>query len=180
LPVAAIILGPAFWTLGGIDRVWARMFPFAEGETRRDRTFFSGGTWAVMVAGLLGILVGILNLAHPTGARFGALAAIVFGLGLLWHSVIMKRVSRFPYHGVEGRDLRGPLALNALTLAPFRDFFVGAVGVILGVLALLNVAPLALVFVALLVISAAVVFTTSTICSATLATLEGHCSKSRG
>jgi hypothetical protein len=179
LPVAGITLGLALLTLGGIDRAWARMFPFAEDETRHERTAFSSGTWAVTFAGFAGIVLGIFNLAYLTGARFGALAAIVFGLGLFWHSGVMRRVSRFPYHGVEVRQLRGPLAINALTVAPLRDFFAGLGGVILGLLALFNLAPLTLGFVALLAMSVALVFTTSTVCSATLAALEGHCAKSR-
>ena len=41
LPVAAIVLGLAFFILAGIGRMWASMFPFAEHETPRDRRFFS-------------------------------------------------------------------------------------------------------------------------------------------
>ncbi len=118
LPVAGIVLGLAFLILAGIGRVWASMFPFAEDETPRDRSVFSSGSLAVLVAGLAGIVLGIVNLVYFTGARFGAVAVIVLGLGLLWHSGVMRRVSRFPYHGVEGWRLRGPLAINALTLAP--------------------------------------------------------------
>jgi hypothetical protein len=180
LPAAAILVGLALLTLGGIDRLWAQMFPFAEGETRRDRTIFSSSIWVVIAAGLLGAIVGIVNLTRFTDPRFVAIAAIVLGLGLFCHSEIMRRVSRFPYHGVEGRQLRGPLALNALTLAPLRDFLVGLVGVVLGVLAIFNLAPIALGAVALLAMSIAAVATTSTICSATLATLEGSCSKKAG
>ncbi len=180
LPVAGIALGLAFLMLGGIDRVWASMFPFVENETRRDRTIFSSGILAVMAAALAGILVSILNLAYLPGPRFGALAVVVLGLGLFWHSGVMQRVSRFPYHGVEGRRLKGPLAVNALTLAPLRDFFVGAGSVILGFLAILNVAPAALGFVTLLAISGALILTSSTLCSATLATLQGVCCKSPG
>jgi hypothetical protein len=180
LPVAAIALGAAFLILSAIGRVWASMFPFAEDDTSRDRKLFSSGSLAVMIAGLAGIALGILNLMYLTGVRFGAVTVIVLGLGLLWHSRVMRRVSRFPYHGVEGRQLKGPLAINALTLAPLRDFLVGLVSVILGVLAILNIAPLTLAFVALLAVSPAVVFTTSTICSATLATFQGACSKNRG
>ncbi len=180
LPVAGIALGSAFLILAGIGRVWASMFPFAEDETPRDRTAFSSGSLAVLVAGLAGVVLGILNLVYLTGARFGAVPVIVLGLGLLWHSGVMRRVSRFPYHGVEGWRLKGPLAVNALTLAPVRDFLVGVGSVILGILAILNVAPATLSFVALLAISTALVLTSSTICSATLAALEGHCAKNRG
>jgi hypothetical protein len=180
LPAAAMVVGLAFLTLGGIDRLWAGMFPFAEGETRRDRLIFTSGVWAVLVAGLVGMIVGVVNLTHFTDPRFIGLGAIVLGLGLLWHSNVMRRVSRFPYHGVEGRQLRGPLAINALTLAPPRDFLAGLASVILGILAIFHVAPATLGFVALLAMSIPMVATTSTICSATLATLEGHCAKSQG
>jgi hypothetical protein len=81
---------------------------------------------------------------------------------------------------VEGRQLRGPAAINALTVAPLRDFLVGLTSVILGVLAIFSVAPAALGFVALLAMGVAMVATTSTVCSATLATLEGACRKSPG
>ncbi len=178
LPVAAIVVGLAFLTLGGIDRFWAGMFPFAEGETRRDRLIFTGGIWAVIVAGLVGIILGVVNLTHFTDPRFVGLGIIVLGLGLLCHSEVMRRVSRFPYHGVEGRQLRGPAAINALTVAPLRDFLVGLASVILGVLAIFSIAPAALGFVALLAMGVAMVATTSTVCSATLATLEGACRKS--
>ena len=180
LPVAAILVGLALLTLGAIDRLWAHMFPFAEGESRRDRTIFGSSNWVVIAAGLIGAIVGIVNLTRFTDPRFLAIAVILLGLGLFCHSEIMRRVSRFPYHGVEGRQLRGPLALNALTLAPLRDFLVGLVGVILGVLAIFNLAPIALGAVALLAMSIATMATTSTICSATLATLEGSCSKRPG
>jgi hypothetical protein len=177
LPVAAIVLGLAFFILAGIGRRWAFMFPFAEHETRQERRFFSFGFFALLIAGLAGIILGIFNLAYVSGARFGALTAVVLGLGLLWHSFVMRRVSRFPYHGIEGHRLRGPLALNALSVAPVRDFLIGVASVVLGILALLNVTPLTLSFVALLSIGIGLAFTTSTICSATLAAMESHSSK---
>ncbi len=61
---------------------------------------------------------------------------------------------------------------------PVRDFFIGLGGVILGVLAMMNVAPAILEFVAFLAIGGALTATASTICGATLATLKGVCSKS--
>jgi hypothetical protein len=94
----------------------------------------------------------------------------------------MRRVSHFThyvtYHGVEGRWPTGPFAINALSLAPVRDFLVGLGGVILGILVMMNIAPVVLGFVALLTISAAMSVTASTICSATLATLKGVCARS--
>jgi hypothetical protein len=182
LPVAGIVLGVAFLMLGAIGAAWARMFRFAEHETSRDRSILLSGVAATLIAGLVAVVLGLLNFVFLGDARFIAVAVIVLGLGLLWHSRVMRHVSRFTYyvayHGAEDRWPSGPFATNALSLAPVRDFLVGLGGVILGILAMMNVAPVILGFVALLTIGGALTFTASTICSATLATLKGACLKS--
>ena len=58
-----------------------------------------------------------------------------------------------------------------------RDFLLGLGGAILGILAILNIAPVVLGLVALLAMGGAVTLTASTICGATLATLKGAGSK---
>jgi hypothetical protein len=174
-PVAGIVLGLAFLVLAGIDTAWARMFQFAGQESHQDRQAFSVGVAAVSIAGLAGIILSILNLMFQAGARFGAVAVVVLGVGLLWHSNLMLRVSR-SYHEAEGHRLGGPLSVNALSLAPIRDFLLGVGGVILGILAILNIAPMVLGLVALLTMGAGITFTTSTMCGATLARMAGCCS----
>jgi hypothetical protein len=182
LPVAGIVLGLAFLTQGAVGSVWARMFRFPGHETARDRMVFLSGVAAVLIAGLAAVLLSIFNFAFLGDIRFGAVAVIVLGLGLLGHSRIMRRVSHLThyvtYHGVKGRRPSGPFAINALTLAPVRDFLVGLGGVVLGILAMMNIAPVVLSFIALLTIGGALTFTASTVCGATLATLKGACAKS--
>ena len=56
-----------------------------------------------------------------------------------------------------------------------RDFVVGLGAAILGILAMMNIAPVILEFVALLALGLSACFTVSTICSAALATLENAC-----
>ena len=174
--VAGIALGLAFLMLGGVAWAWALRFPLAEHASRWERIGFSGGVPAVLIAGLLGIVLSILNLTYFAGARLGAVAVILLGLGLLWHSGVMLGVARFTYHMVEGRRPSGPLAINPLSLAPVRDFVVGLGSLILGILAILNIAPMVLEFVALLAMGGAAMLTTSTICGATLADVAGSCS----
>ncbi len=169
--VAGIVLGFAFLTLGGVGATWTRMFGFTERDTRRDRTMFSSGVGAVSIAGIAAILLSILNLVFFANARFGAVAVLLLGVGLLCHSGVMRLVSRFTYYGVEGRRPTGPFAINAMSLAPLRDLVVGLGSMILGILAILNVAPVVLGLVASLVIGAALTLTVSTICGATLETL---------
>jgi len=177
--VAGITLGLAFLMLGGVARAWARRFQFAEHESRWGQIGFSGGVPAVLIAGFIAIVLSILNLMFLVGPRLGAVAIILLGLGLLWHSGVMWGVARFTYHRQEGHRLSGPLALNALSLAPVRDFVIGLGSVVLGILAILNIAPMVLGFVALLAMGGATTLTTSTICGATLANLEAPCSTAR-
>ncbi len=177
LLVAGIVLGLAFVVLGAVDTAWARMVRFTEHGTSRDRTVFFSGMAATMIAGFAAVVLGILNSAFLGYARFGAGAVVVLGLGLLWHSWVMRRVSRFThdvtFRGVAGDRLSGLLAINALSLAPLRDFLFGFCGLILGLLAMLNIAPVVLGLVALLAMGGALTFTASTICGAAMTTLEG-------
>ncbi len=181
LPAAGIVLGLAFVALGAIGTAWARMFQFAERATSRDRSVFFSGVAAAWIAGLAAVVLGILNFVALADVRLLAVAAIILGLGLLWHSGAMQRVSQFThdvtYRGVKANRPSGPFAMNALSLAPLRDFLVGLGGAILGILAMIHVAPVSLTFVALLVIGGALTLTASTICSAALVALPSTCSK---
>jgi hypothetical protein len=179
LPVGGIALGAAFLMLGTMGMVWGRMFRLAPREVSRGRLMFSSGATAVLIAGVAAIVLNILTLAFPGDIRYVAAAVIALGLGFLWHSGGMRRVSRFAHdvafeHTPEYRP-SGPFAINALTMAPVRDLLVGLGGMVLGVLAILNIAPVVLAFVALLIIGASLTFSASTICGATLISLKGIC-----
>ena len=176
-PVAAIALWAAFLMLGAVGMVWARMVRFAEYEASADRGVFFTGAAAVLIAGITGIVLGILSLVFLAAGQLAAVAVIVLGAGLLLHSGAMRRVSRFTYQRVEGRRPSGPIAMNALSLAPVRDFLWGLGTVTLGILAILSIAPTVLGLVALLALGVGVTLTVSTICGATLATVTGVCSK---
>ncbi len=80
------------------------------------------GVAAVLIAGLAAVVLSILNLVVLGDARFVALAVILLGLGLLWHSGVMRCVGHFTdyviYRGAEGSRPSGPFAINALSLAP--------------------------------------------------------------
>jgi hypothetical protein len=182
LPVDGIVLGVAFLMLGTVGIVWGRMFRFPAREVSRGRFLFSSGVTAVLIAGIAAIVLNVLYFVFPTDIRFAATAVIVLGLGFLWHSGGMRRVSRFAhdvtYEGVPEYRPSGPFAINALTLAPVRDFLVGLGGIVLGILAMLHIAPMVLAFVALLTMGGALAFSATTICGATLASLRGVCAKS--
>jgi hypothetical protein len=178
LGVSGIVLGAAFLMLGIVDIVWARMFRFTEPNESWSRGLLFTDATVLLIAGIVAIVFSGLNLMFLTAERFSAAAIIVMGLGLLWHSRTMRRVSRFTHDSLEGRRLSGPVAINALSLATVRDFVLGLTGVILGILAIFSVAPITLGLVMQLVFGVALTLTVSTICGATLATLRAACSKS--
>ncbi len=100
--------------LGTVNIAWARMFRFPEYETSRDRIVFFSGVAAVLIAGLGTVIPNILN--YLGDLRFVAAAVILLGLGLLWHSGVMRRVSHLTYyvtyHGLEGPRPSGSLSIQ--------------------------------------------------------------------
>ncbi len=118
LPVAGIVLGLAFVTLGSVGAIWARMFRFAEHETLRERIAYFGGLAAAVIAGVAAVVLGILNLAFVADVRLTAIAVLALGLGLLCTRCHVAR-DQFThdarYHGAEAIRPSGPFAANALS-----------------------------------------------------------------
>ena len=183
LPVTVIVLGLAMLGLGATAATWVRMFRFSKHQGSRRRIGVLVGVASAVIAGLVGVVLGILNLVFLGALQFGAVAIIVMGAGLLLHSEVMRRVSQFAnhviYHEAEARQPGGPFAMNALSLAPLRDFIVGLGAVILGILAVMSFAPVVLAFVALLTMGVALSASALTICGASLEALNGICLKSQ-
>ena len=81
------------------------------------------------------------------------------------------------YRGFDEHRPSGPFAVNALSGAPVRDILLGLASVILGTLAVMDIAPIVLAFVALLIMGGALTFTASTICGTALITMKKACWK---
>ncbi len=172
MPITGIVLGAAFLMLGIIGIAWARMFRFSERETFGNRVVFSSGNAATLFAGLAAVILGILGLVYSAGASFSSVIVIVLGASLFWHGGLMLCLRRFFYRHAEERPPVRILTRNALFVAPIRDFVIGFGSVVLGILALLNILPVVLAFVALLAMGAAATLATSTVCGTTLAILK--------
>ena len=183
LPVAVLVLGLGFVNLASINIAWERMFRFTNAQATQDWRAYFGGTIAVMAAGIVAIVLGILNLVFLADLRVAAVAAIAMGLGMFMHSGIVRSISRFTHETAFGGEAvrpNGPFAFNALSVAPVRDALVGIAGVVLGILALLQIATLTLGLVAMVAMGAALAFTASTVCGATLTALNRHCAMRAG
>lgn len=182
LPVAGLVLGVGFFKLGTMDIAWERMFRFTDRQAAGAWRAYYGGTVAVLAAGVVAIVLGIVNLVFLADVRLAAVAVIAMGVGLFLHSGIVYSVSLLTheaaYSSEAGVRPAGPFAFNALSVAPVRDAIVGIGGVVLGILALMHIAPIILGFAALLAMAMGLTFTASTICGATLATLNDSCPRS--
>ncbi len=176
--VAAITLGSAFLMLAAVGRVWTRMFRFEEYRVAWDRFAFSTGQSLVVIAGLAAIALGILHLLFPAATVLGGVAILALGAGLVCHSAVMRRIGGFTSQGVGPAEADRPVVINALSVAPVRDFLVGLGVVALGVLTILGLAPMVLGLVAVLALGGAVTLAISTICGASVASLRKYCAKS--
>ncbi len=182
LPIAAIVLGLGFTQLAETDIAWERMFRFTDRQAADFWRTYYGGATAVLAAGVAAIVLGILNLVFLADVRLAAVAVIAMGAGLFLHSGIVRSVSRLTHEAVgrgEAETLpSGPFAFNALSVAPVRDAVIGVAGIVLGILAVLHIVPVILALAGMLAMGAAVTFTASTICGASLLTLKEVYAKS--
>ena len=88
-------------------------------ERRGSGSCFSAAPAVVSIAGLAAVVLSILNFAMLGDPRFAAIAVILLGAGLLWHSGPMRCVSHFTqditYHARDRRPPSGPFTVNALS-----------------------------------------------------------------
>ena len=181
LAAGGILLAAGFFALSAIDEAWGRMFGFPQHATMQDRTVYFGGMTAALGTGLAALVLSILFMVFPAAIWLAAVTMLVLGAGLLCHSGIMQQVSGLTHdvavHGAEGPRANEPFPFGLLSLAAIRDAVIGAGSIVLGILALLFIAPGILMFVSMLAIGLALTFSASTMCAASLVTLRDVCAK---
>ncbi len=153
--VSIAAIGAGFALLVGSAALAAR-YSRVLGESQRDVT---GGLGFGALAGLAGLVLGLLVLLGVGGVDLLAVSAIVLGGALLFESGALARLESM----VRQRRMANPgsPAEDAVYLSSGADVLVGAGVVVLGILALSGVSPLTLVLVAMLGIGCAVLLTGS-------------------
>jgi hypothetical protein len=153
--VATILLGAAFLIEGG--SVLSRYGHVVRSLARPDeehtiRAEVGGGTTAETLAGIAGVVLGILSLLGVFPEVLLPVSLIGFGGGMLLGSAATSRLgaAAMEESGV-GERLRHVMH-EAVRATSGGKTFVGIGAMVLGILALLGIAPLTLVLVGLLAV----------------------------
>ena len=127
-------------------------------EARSTKAEVGTGVSAESLAGIAGIVLGILALLGYMPETLCAVALIVFGGGLMLGSLARRRFhATSTEHFGAGASSTAMRALHEATgVATGGDLLIGVGAVVLGILALLGVYPLTLVLIGLLAVGGAV------------------------
>ncbi len=162
--IATIVFGVALLIQGGamVSEYAQVVFP---AETREFSGEFSGNSLAVVfLAGVAGIVLGVLSLLHLVPNVLTPIAIIAFGAALVfssnavWQLFLLRRTMR--PGGARGGEL---LASEMASGSAGLQALAGMTAIVLGILALAGLNELTLSLVALLVLGSALVLTGSTL-----------------
>jgi len=152
LPVATITIGVALVFEGGsIAAEYSRIVSKTT-ENSVQTVEMGGGMTAEMVAGIAGIVLGILALLGLNSLTLSASAVIVYGAALTLSSGMTSRLNdlKIEVSGVQHSARR--VAHEAVTAAAGTQVLVGLASGVLGILALVGIAPTVMVLVGLLTV----------------------------
>lgn len=153
-PIAAITLGAALMveSVALAIRYWRLPEEVVSG--RWAMMEFAGGMVAQFAAGLTGFVLGILAVSGIASLALTTIAALVFGMALLFASGLPLRLNRFETTGEKTEISR--FARLATRLATVGQLVIGGVAFVLAILALIGIAPAILTIVTLLIVGVAV------------------------
>ena len=115
-------------------------------EPVRSQREVGGGLGRAAMAGLAGIVLGVLALLGVSRLELLSIAPVVFGAGLMIASAAMTRFEH-SLHVERGSE--------AVYVSSGADVLVGAGAIVLGILALIGIAPMTLSLIGILGVGAA-------------------------
>jgi hypothetical protein len=167
MAVATILLGAAILFQGGsIAARYHRLIASSlrGGAERTAGLEVGGGMTAESLAGVAGIVLGILALLGTAAAVAAcAVALIAFGAAELFGSAAASRYNAVAVEQLGESETTRRLVNEAVSLSVRGQVFIGVGAVVLGILALLGFAPVTLTLVGLLAIGACLLLSGSAI-----------------
>jgi len=158
--VATIAIGVAFLAEGGaIAARWDDLMREAPSSRFDKQSEFGGGLGAEFVAGITGVVLGILALLGLYPAVLIPVAIVVFGGGLLLGSALTMDLGSI---GLD-YDRGGRMSRDATRAASGMQVLVGLGAIVLGILALVGFAPGTMSLVALLAIGTSILLSGSAV-----------------
>jgi hypothetical protein len=144
-----------------------------EPETPAIRWFeFSRGVPVEVLAGYAGVLLGVLSLLSVLPVTLAAVATLIFGAALLFGAGATSRLSEWHLSKPEESLEYWQFMRERITAAHGIQRLVGLGVSVLGVLALVGQAPLALALVSMLAIGTVFMVSATSICSRSLSYLH--------
>lgn len=145
--IATIVLGAAFFCEGGTIAAAYRQLLSRWGVARQGS--FSGGMTVEFMAGVAGIVLGILALFLNFGATLLGAASIVFGAAMLLSSQALSRVSWLSA-SYKAEPQVQEFARESATASAGGQILVGLAAIVLGILAVAGLNSMILIEVSVL------------------------------
>jgi hypothetical protein len=163
MSVATIVLGTAIlMDAASVGARYNRLVRASTtGEDRVLRVELGGGISAGSVAGIAGIVLGILALLGLAPVTLCAVALIVFGAAMLFASAAKGRLASLSTGHYDLSDRTRRLIDESISLSAGGEVLVGIGAVVLGILALLGLDAVTLVLVGFLGVGGAVLLSGS-------------------
>jgi hypothetical protein len=150
MSITTIVLGASFvLDAAAMSARYERLLGEAWGaQPNVRRTEHVGGLSAETIAGVTGIVLGILSLIGINPHVLSAVALIVFGAALLFSAGIKQRFAAVSArHAVPGSESLHHVAHGAAGLTAGGDVLIGLGAIVLGILALIGIVSDTLILV---------------------------------
>ena len=164
MSVATIVLGAAvLLDAGTVSARYNRLVSDAWGSERLVRAEVGGGISAGAIAGIAGIVLGILALLGFDAILLCSVALIAFGVALLFGSAARSRFASLSTvrPGIAPGATSHSAIDESIRFSAGGEVLIGVGAVVLGILALLGVQPLTLVLVGFLSVGSAIMLSGS-------------------
>ncbi len=172
--IAGIVIGAAFVLEGAVIAAeYSRLLSTADASAQRSSEV--GGLTIEMLAGLVGIVLGVLSIIGIDPPVLMACSAIVFGSALVLSSGAIARLNDFKTQATPAGAALPPaqtVVQEAMAAAAGAQVFTGLAAIVLGILALVNISPPTLTLVALLAVGATILLRGSAIGSRSFSMLK--------
>jgi hypothetical protein len=171
--IAALVVGAAFIFQGGNTFMeYSRVLPKAFAG-RGGRSMIGSGVSIDVLAGVAGIVLGVLALVTVTPTVLLPVAVIVFGAALIGSSGDTSRLNALKHEQSKADDTLEQVARESFSMGDGTQVFVGLASIVLGIIGLIGYDWTVLTLVALLIIGVAILVSSTAIIDKMMTFVQG-------
>jgi hypothetical protein len=161
LAIATIVVGAALLVEGGVMMAKQAEIATELRATHTENATATGGLSAELLGGAAGVILGILALVGVVPMILLACALVVFGACMLFGASMTSHVRNFALEPSSTHPAIREVAHEATIAATGAQALVALAAVVLGILALVQIAPMTLSLVGMLVLGGAILLSGS-------------------